>query len=162
MENNPWHVDSVQAFTFLKCPECIFDTKEEAVFQDHAVENHPLSFVLFSKKLKEEEFDENSEYIDYEPDNTENICLSPISSNVIEIKEEPPEARTRLNDILVSCEICNEQFSKKRDLSSHYAAVHEGIQSEAGKKLFKCPKCDVKYPSKAKVRYHIKRSIFCR
>ena len=25
--NNPWQVDSLQAFVWLKCPECIFDTK---------------------------------------------------------------------------------------------------------------------------------------
>ena len=58
MTENPWDVDSIQAFSFLKCPECIFDTKEEEIFQEHAVENHPLSFVLFGKAdLKEEDED---------------------------------------------------------------------------------------------------------
>ena len=49
MEKNPWKVKSIQAFAFLKCPECDFNTKEETFFQDHAVEKHPLSFVLFGK-----------------------------------------------------------------------------------------------------------------
>ena len=49
---------SSKAFWFLKCPECIFDTREEHQFQDHALENHPLSFVLFGKKCKEEEYKE--------------------------------------------------------------------------------------------------------
>ena len=35
-------------FSFLKCPECTFDSKEEEIFEDHAVENHPLSYVLFA------------------------------------------------------------------------------------------------------------------
>ena len=26
MENNPWEVDSIQAFWHLKCPECTFFT----------------------------------------------------------------------------------------------------------------------------------------
>ena len=56
MEENPWNVDSINAFTFLKCPECVFDTKEEHDFRDHAVENHPMSFIFFSKILKEEPF----------------------------------------------------------------------------------------------------------
>ena len=56
MEENPWLVESLQAFTFLKCPECVFDSKEEATFQDHAIGNHPLSSVLFGKKFKEEEY----------------------------------------------------------------------------------------------------------
>ena len=34
---NPWHVDSVQAFLYLKCPECTFDTKKGDTFRDHAL-----------------------------------------------------------------------------------------------------------------------------
>ena len=41
MTDNPWNVDSVHAFYFLKCPECIFESQEEYTFRDHAIENHP-------------------------------------------------------------------------------------------------------------------------
>ena len=61
MEENPWQVDSVQAFSFLKCPECIFDTQEEDFFQVHATENHPLSFVLFGKTLNDDDIDFDQE-----------------------------------------------------------------------------------------------------
>ena len=61
MEENPWQVDSVQAFSFLKCPECIYDTKEEDFFQVHAIENHPLSFVLFGKTLNQDDIDFDQE-----------------------------------------------------------------------------------------------------
>ena len=53
MTLNPWEVDNVQAFSFLKCPECIFDAKEESNFRHHAIENHPLSFVLFGKSIQD-------------------------------------------------------------------------------------------------------------
>ena len=36
MDINPWRVDSILEFSFLKCPECTFDTKEEDTFQYHA------------------------------------------------------------------------------------------------------------------------------
>ena len=49
MSTNPWQVDSIEVFYYLKCPECKFDTQEEVTFQDHAVANHPLSFTLFGK-----------------------------------------------------------------------------------------------------------------
>ena len=49
MSQNPWQVDSIEVFYYLKCPECKFDTQEEVTFQDHAVANHPLSFILFGK-----------------------------------------------------------------------------------------------------------------
>ena len=59
MSNNPWEVESLQAFLFLKCPECTFDTQEEDFFQSHAVGNHPLSVVLFGQILKDEKCDVN-------------------------------------------------------------------------------------------------------
>ena len=58
MDINPWQVKSIQEFSFLKCPECAFDSKEEDTFQDHAIENHPLAFILFGKPLKEECFED--------------------------------------------------------------------------------------------------------
>ena len=54
MDINPWQVDSIQEFSFLKCPECAFDSKQEDSFENHAIENHPLSFILFVKSVKEE------------------------------------------------------------------------------------------------------------
>ena len=62
MIDNPWNVDSIQAFLYLKCPECIFDTQEESTFRDHAFENHPLSFEFFGKKLKDEPMDDIGEH----------------------------------------------------------------------------------------------------
>ena len=47
MANNPWDVESIKDFYFLKCPECDFNTKEENSFENHARDNHPRSFVLF-------------------------------------------------------------------------------------------------------------------
>ena len=57
MAQNPWAVESIRAFYFLKCPECDFDTRKENSFENHATENHPLSFVLFDKKSVNENFE---------------------------------------------------------------------------------------------------------
>ena len=60
MSDNPWQVDTIGAFWFLKCPECTFDTKKENIFQEHAVENHPQSFVLFLDGIDtKEEIEDN-------------------------------------------------------------------------------------------------------
>ena len=53
MEINPWLVKSVQEFSCLKCPECVFFSSEEKIFQDHAIKNHSKSFALFGKTTKE-------------------------------------------------------------------------------------------------------------
>ena len=44
---NPWLVNSIQAFSFLNCPECSFKVKDKNFFQGHALQNHPLSFEFF-------------------------------------------------------------------------------------------------------------------
>ena len=54
--DNPWQVESIEAFYFLKCPECNFFTKEDKAFYNHAVENHSLCFVLFGKPAESKEF----------------------------------------------------------------------------------------------------------
>ena len=57
----PWKVDSIQAFSCLKCPECPFNTKGEDLFQDHALKNHPLSHLLFDKSKKLLEISDSTE-----------------------------------------------------------------------------------------------------
>ena len=49
---NPWLVDSIQAFSFLNCPECSFKAKDKNFFQGHALQNHPLSFEFFCTSSK--------------------------------------------------------------------------------------------------------------
>ena len=65
MTENPWKVDSIQDFLCFKCPECDFNSKLDDVFEEHAIENHPLSFTIFGKTCKEEELDP----MDYLEDN---------------------------------------------------------------------------------------------
>ena len=50
VHRNPWKVESIQDFSCLKCPECIFFTKEENYFENHAIANHPLSSILFQEQ----------------------------------------------------------------------------------------------------------------
>ena len=47
IDKNPWNVQSIQDFSCLKCPECVFFTKEQKYFEDHSIANHPLSAILF-------------------------------------------------------------------------------------------------------------------
>ena len=57
MDGNPWKVDSIEAFSFLNCPECMFRTKEENFFGFHAARNHPLSIAFFGKQMEQEQLE---------------------------------------------------------------------------------------------------------
>ena len=73
MEINPWKVDSLEAFTCLKCPECAFFSKEESNFRNHATENHQLSSELF------EQLDSQSALYHKENSIKENISAADVS-----------------------------------------------------------------------------------
>ena len=114
MDINPWQVESIQEFSFFKCPECTFDSKEEDTFQDHAIENHPLAFILFGSPLKEECFEDPLTFEEHKldieedfdlKDEPENLFLSSISNDTVEIHPKLSEElsiQTSRNDTKVS------------------------------------------------------------
>ena len=116
MAFNPWKVESIQAFYYLKCPECEFDTKEENSFKDHAIENHPMSHELFGKKsvtleefdsvmIKEEQISDcdekenNCEQFDFR--HTE-MAVKIYSTDIGEVKKEPIYEQFELKKLTVN------------------------------------------------------------
>ena len=75
MNNNPWLVDSIRAFSFLNCPECTFRSKEENLFAYHAAKNHPLSTAFFDKQIELEQSTIGLKTVACSPD-SEEICES--------------------------------------------------------------------------------------
>ena len=47
MHLSPWHVKSLQDFTFICCPECDYKSNDPIPFESHALENHPSSIDFF-------------------------------------------------------------------------------------------------------------------
>jgi len=85
LDENPWKVKSIKDFSCLKCPECIFFTKEQNYFEDHAIANHPLSAILFDEITSSYEIE----------DNFKEEVLDEINHvNVGDIKKEPIDQDT--------------------------------------------------------------------
>ena len=173
MPENPWYVDSIQEFSCFKCPECIFDSKLENDFQEHAVENHPLSFVLFGKLYQEEVFDEslimheNKLDVIESYDEDKEVHETPIYSTESVLKDEFAESDNydineidskviesekfeSSNEVTLKCPECYETFTRKHELKCHIYSIHEG------KELYLCPTCDGNYTSKLGLNKHIK------
>ena len=71
MDNNPWKIDCVEAFLFFNCPECAFIAKEKNLFQDHAKDNHPQSYVLFGGKIEKSKDQKTMNIAKCEPEDIE-------------------------------------------------------------------------------------------
>ena len=152
MMENPWQVDSIESFTYLKCPECVFDTKEKTCFQNHAIENHPLSHVLFGKKgnnLTILNFDPNgfnSEYTEKSEKLRTSTNLhetSMLKEQILKIKNI--ETKNSLGEI-ISAGITEERKSKDNQQNS----ISDGFE----KKLW-CNTCDVAFLSEYSLKSHI-------
>ena len=162
LEINPWNVQSLQAFLCLKCPECVFDTKEKDSFQNHAIENHPLSIVLFGKTLKEEktfdkEFDVgdplladkiDSEDLQWVPDYLD-YCESKLEEFDYEYTEHNVETngikQLKRNSQIVhkkkdynECPICKEILESQTSKMEHVSLMHPE------RKIHDCQYCDYK------------------
>ena len=86
MDINPWQVDNIQEFYFLKCPECDFMHKEESDFQNHAVENHPLSVTFFGEvDMTIEKF---GIFDDHSEENESNNALNTVTEEILETRND--------------------------------------------------------------------------
>ena len=111
MDDNPWKVDSIQAFYLIKCPEFTFDTKKETIFQEHAFENHPLSHVLFHKKLENADIGDTID-INEASSKLEEKFDSPTSNFDLKNKTEPNGIETNENSLRFN----HQSNEKKRSL----------------------------------------------
>jgi len=156
---NPWQVESIQAFLFLKCPECPFDSKTKDTFQNHAIENHPLSFVLFGKTLKdikEEKFDSNLITDDFGNEGDVLIKQEKFESNTLNesdlsVSEQFPgqsfEPIERDGKKVYVCSICDYATNKPSTLKVHISHKHENVRA------FNCTECEKSF----KAKHHLKR-----
>ena len=86
MDINPWQVDNIQEFYFLKCPECDFMHKEENDFQNHAVGNHPLSVTFFGEA--DMTIEKIGIFDDCNEENESNDALNTVKEEILEKRSD--------------------------------------------------------------------------
>ena len=99
---NPWQVNSIEAFAYLKCPECDFDSKAESSFKSHAVKTHPLSHVFFGNAT----VDNNTQVtiLKYDPNDIDNYIqenyeeLQLVTTNLLGKNIRQLSARNKLQE----------------------------------------------------------------
>ena len=146
MNINPWIVDSVQAFSCLKCPECPFYTKEETYFQNHAMSNHPLSAMLFGKfQEKFEEYNHNLvetedplDILDKQGQTINQTCYdTPSNENISRLTVETITQNRKKE---LKCNSPNDQkqtyekFSRKRNLIAEENQIKRARNTEIGER----------------------------
>ena len=156
MKPNPWQVDFLRAFLYLKCPECVFDTQTTDEFREHALKNHPLSFELIGKTSLENPFEPTHSNHDIK------IKQEPGTNSYFEqdyyygdqgyghyehpyIHEGPTNNDVKKEQHI--CTFCEAIFARSYELKRHVDSVHEN------KRPYKCPECDQSF----KVKHHLKR-----
>jgi len=135
MDQNPWQVESLQDFLYLKCPECSFDTKAEESFKDHAKENHPLSCVFFGDVFVKQEI------LDYEENNIEKYYFPVTEEQNPDISENNSEKLPNIKKEMTD------------DGSINLTDFYTTNNLEEGDYMTKkCPKCDFSTPNPKKIK----------
>ena len=91
MSMNPWLVESIEAFSFYCCPECVFKSHEKTSFYAHAIQNHPKSEAFFNSEYKNHLFEQSFQDDHASPDFLDpwNIKIEPEDSKrLLEAKSE--------------------------------------------------------------------------
>ena len=172
MAQNPWLVDSINAFYFLNCPECAFNTKEENCFQEHAMENHPLSFVLFGKSegdlsvLEDTEPVTSDNYI-IEHMSKDNLHLPSDSyeSLSLPIKQECDESNLGDEEFLVDhnsyMDYCEPKLEHSENTLEEYSwqddplSVSKKVAPKKRTYKFSCDICGCSFNRNCKLKHHI-------
>ena len=134
MMGNPWQVESIEDFACLKCPECVFFCKEEHLFRDHALENHPNSFELFWEEFEEETKMFNGKEIDKEnlvvKDENESQNVSATSGKSNEMNDQSSmktyrNEKSKSGEIKLKCPLCMGRYKDQQILSEHFRNAHD-------------------------------------
>ena len=134
---NPWMVESIEAFSFYCCPECVFRSKDESFFQRHALQNHTQSNLLFNNYDNKMDVDNDikQEQIEVKPD----LANSETDSTRGDIANDDDFKDTLLDILKVDdselggnqkdnseekierfcCNECGKQCKSKKDLTNH-------------------------------------------
>ena len=113
-------MQSIYDFNYFCCPECVYQSKEELLFQEHALQKHEQSKSFFQNSNnisygnEEDTFSENhnfDEYIIVEP-NT--YCKSEVNSDPITTENYEPLK-----------EIKTELISTDNDIKHYYEKISE-------------------------------------
>ena len=129
---NPWQVNSIEAFAYLKCPECDFDSKAESSFKSHALKTHPLSHVFFGNATVNN--DTKVTILKYDPNDIDNYIqenyeeLQLVTTNLLGkniVKDEIAIDEHHFSEIVVDTNDSN--FQKEKD--AQHLAVCEILTS---------------------------------
>ena len=165
MAMNPWSVESIAAFNFFCCPECVYRSKEENSFQTHAIQFHPKSLTLFTgsseilvNEVKEEVEDtedkgnENDfhDHFDYsEEEDKENEEIKQVINKDLEAEAD------NLNDLDIGFDhegIENDDDILEDDCDFKDTSIQKEPQE---KKRYNCLACDKEFPKKSLLMKHM-------
>ena len=128
MDLNPWHVESVEAFNFYCCPECVYRAKEEHDFQAHALQNHIQSKTLFNEPPKYEVVDAEIEVkVELvEDESLPNDAIDSLEENCeenesLEINQSvsPRKTNKKVHLNKINCDECHKECKSHSALLSH-------------------------------------------
>ena len=128
----PWLVEDLDDFYFLCCPECAYKSKDDGVFMDHAIENHPKSKESSLFSGPEEEL--NKQKTDGSMKKGVKVISLPINLASIDIPQKDIEEENQLVDM-------NKSAVKSDNKEDGDKAIETGTYNLIDKQSGRCNFC---------------------
>ena len=128
-------MQSIYDFNYFCCPECVYQSKEELLFQEHALQTHEQSKTFFQNSNdisygnEEDTFIENhnfDEYIIVEP-NT--YCKSEVNSDPITTETYEPLKEIK-TEVLPFDNVLKAYYEKISENGKNYESSSDSVQNE--------------------------------
>lgn len=158
-KDNPWNGKDVMDFNFFCCPECDYQSKTVTLFQNHALDSHPLSKEVFEKsvQVKEEYFEYNDDIILPSDQETKEEVKDECDQKTLPKKVE--KKKLSKAKMIIRCN-CGETFNTKTRYKLHQRQVHgivepQPLSSKKTQKVFICDKCGKRFYQRTKFESHV-------
>ena len=176
---NPWEVQSIYDFNYFCCPECIFQSKEELLFQEHALQTHEQSKTFFqnstdiSNATEEDTYSDDHNFDEYLVVEPNTYCKTEVNSDPFtaenfdplkEIKTELLATNNDLKDYYEKISENGENYEssgasvENEPMSKHQKQMKNKKANEENPNQLYCQFCPYSHPTQNALNVHVTRN----
>ena len=176
---NPWEVQSIYDFNYFCCPECIFQSKEELIFQEHALQTHEQSKTFFQNSNdisygnEEDTYGDNQSFDDYSLTEQNDFCKTEVNSDPFTAENYDPLKEIK-TELLPTDNDLKAYYEKISENGENYESSSDSVENEPMSRYQKqrkrkkvneknpnqlcCQFCPYSHPTQNALNIHVTRN----
>ena len=128
-------MQSIYDFNYFCCPECIFQSKEELLFQEHALQTHEQSKTFFQNSTDisyandEDTFRDDQNFDEYILTEQNDFCKTEVNSDPLTAENYDPLKEIK-TEVLPFDNVLKAYYEKISENGKNYESSSDSVQNE--------------------------------